>query len=74
MYRKELESLVSGILREKGLSYREVGRLTELDHTTIMELSKGRVQSKDTLIKFARAFDIPRQTILEAAGMVIEAE
>ena len=68
MYRRELESLITQVLNERGLSDREAGRAAGLHHSTVGTLRKGEVPSRETLGKFARAFSIPERTILQAAG------
>jgi len=67
-YRKQLEELVTGILRQKELSFRDAGRLTGLHPTTVMDLSNGEARRRSTLIKFAKGMQIPLKTILTAAG------
>ena len=68
MYRKELESLITQVLDERALSDREAGRAAGLHHSTVGTLRRGEVPSRETLSKFAKAFNIPEKTILKAAG------
>jgi transcriptional regulator with XRE-family HTH domain len=61
--------LLKKLLRERSLSMRKLGQLTEIDTATISRIANGKQPANaNHLQKIARALDIPTEQLFSAAG------
>jgi len=63
-----LQNVLDGVMKEKGLSARDVGKILNVSHTTVIRALQGEQIDLSTLIKLAEWLKIRPSVLLDTLG------
>ena len=64
----DFAEFISNYLKEKDLSYRQMGELCNLSHVEIGRLANGKKPSMKSIDKIAKSLDVSKNKLLKLAG------